>query len=784
MNPCPERDKATKPLVPLLLGADWHEDYPGGLHRYHAELFAALRDAGLHPQGVVIGPARNAPVGVVAGGRGDQRLAVRLWKFARVSMQVESRGVTVVDAHLALYALWPVRFGWLRRLPLVVHFQGPWADESLTPGQHPDWRISAKRAIETSVYRRAQVIVVLSAAFKQVLIERYGIPPWFIEVIPPGIDLGKFVPGDRNSARTSLGVTTGAALVVVVRRLIPRTGVDILIEAWALFRPSVSDTLLIVGDGPEGDRLKKLATTMGVGSSVQFLGKVDEETLVRCYQAGDVSVVPSLALEGFGLVVFESLACGTPVIVTDSGGLPEGVLSLDPSLIVPAGDPESLAKRLRIGLSHPEALPASHLCRRHAESFGWPAIAERHRAVYSRAVTPTEKRLRVVFLDHCAKLSGGELALLHLLPALDVDCHVILGEDGPLVDKLRAVGVSVEVLAIAGAAGSLGRERVRLGGVPVAVLTQTARYVACLARRLRRFKPDLVHTNSLKAALYGGAAARLVSIPVVWHVRDRLADDYLPSAACRLVRFAARVFPAAIIANSSVTLATLGRAGAGGVAIASPLGFPPAMADRPLTPGPLRVGMVGRLSPWKGQHVFLDAFARAFPYGSEEAVIIGASLFGADGYAQALERQVVTLGLEGRVEFRGFRDRIEEELGRLDILVHSSTIPEPFGQVVVEGMAVGLPVIAADGGGPAEVITHERNGLLYAPGDADALAQALLRLTSDQSLRERLGAAARLRAEDFTAQRIGPEVMAVYHRVTAGGTRYGRAFEPSPPAQT
>jgi glycosyltransferase involved in cell wall biosynthesis len=750
--------------VPLLLGAHWYRDDPGGLHRYLADLFGALRQAGVRPIAVVSGPAADAPVGIVGAGRFDRPFPVRLWGYCRgVNRAVAAGGVDVVDAHFAFYALWPVVVGRLRHLPLVVHFQGPWAEESRVAGQESDWRLAAKRKVETSVYRRASGVVVLSAAFKALLVERYGVAPWLVEVIPPGIDLATFSVGSREGARVALGLPAGARVVVSVRRLVPRMGIDVLIEAWAEVAGDVPDgVLLIVGDGPERDRLRHLADRAGVESSVRFLGIIDEETLVRCYQAADVSVVPTLALEGFGLVVLESLACGTPAIVSNSGGLPEAVADLDRSLIVPAADAGALARRLRSALDGSAPAPARLECRAHAEAFAWPAIAERHRALYNRAVHPGRRRLRVVFLDHCARLSGGELALLRLLPELDVDAHVILAETGPLVEKLRDAGISVEVLPIAGSTGSLGREQVSPGGVPVSAVVDTGTYVARLAARLRRLRPDLVHTNSLKSALYGGVAGRLASVPVVWHVRDRITPDYMPPPACRLVRAAARLLPTAVIANSRTTLSTLGRAGEGGVAVASPLGFAPFPDGPAQRPGALRIGIVGRLDPWKGQHVFLDAFAAAFPDGGAEAVIVGGKLFGDQGYVEDLERQVKTLGLEGRVEFRGFRDDIEEELAGLDVLVHASTIPEPFGQVVVEGMAAGLAVVAADAGGPAEVVTHGVDGLLYPPGDAHALAGALRDLAADPARRRRLGDAARRRAHDFTPARIAPQVMAVY----------------------
>jgi glycosyltransferase involved in cell wall biosynthesis len=208
------------------------------------------------------------------------------------------------------------------------------------------------------------------------------------------------------------------------------------------------------------------------------------------------------------------------------------------------------------------------------------------------------------------------------------------------------------------------------------------------------------------------------------------------------------------------------------VVIASPLGFAPFRRERAPEPDRLRVGIIGRLDPWKGQHVFLEAFAKAFPDGGADAVVVGAKLFGEQGYELELERRAAALGLEDRVEFRGFRDSVEEELRRLDVLVHASILPEPFGQVVVEGMAAGLAVVAADAGGPAEVVEDGVDGVLCPPGDVDALALALQRLAADPDLRRRLGDAARERAKNFTPARIAPQVMAVYQSVLgaqAGG---------------
>lgn len=372
-------------------------------------------------------------------------------------------------------------------------------------------------------------------------------------------------------------------------------------------------------------------------------------------------------------------------------------------------------------------------------------------------------RLRVVFVDHVARLSGGEIALLRLLPELSrhVDVHVVLGEDGPLVGHLRTAGVPVHVLTLAPAARDLPRTSVRPRAFKVDAAAATLRYVIELRSELRRLRPDLVHTNSLKSAIYGGVAARLAGIPAVWHMRDRIAPDYLPLPAVWLVRLLARTVPLGLIANSHTTLATLPTRRKS-LVLYNPVQPPPSAqrVDRPLT-----VGMIGRLAPWKGQHVFLKAFAEAFAGTETRAHVVGSALFGEYAYASSLAEKAAELGVADQVEFRGFREDVWDELAQIDVLVHASIRPEPFGQVVLEGLAAGVPVVAANAGGPAEVITHDVDGLLTTPGDSSELAQVLRTLGADPDLRARLGAAGRTRSKDFTIDSTVERLLAFYDEV-------------------
>ena len=372
--------------------------------------------------------------------------------------------------------------------------------------------------------------------------------------------------------------------------------------------------------------------------------------------------------------------------------------------------------------------------------------------------------MKVVYLDHVARLSGAEIGLLRFIAAADeLEATVLLAEDGPLVEPLRTAGARVEVLPLAEEARGLGKAEVRPGASLAVAAVHMPGYVWTLAGRLRELDPDLVHTMSLKSGIYGTLAARLARLPVVWHLHDRLAADYLPRPAVCPMRMLARTLPSALVVNSSSTLATVGRRFRPGLRRAIiPLPVPIPARPCELRDRVERVGIVGRLTSWKGQHVFLRAFARAFPEPDVRAVVIGSATFGEDAYERELRALAERLRIADRVEFTGFVDDVPAELQRLDVLVHASVLPEPLGQVVVEGMATGLPVVAADAGAPAEYIEDGREGLLYPPGDVEALTDALERAAGDRELRARLGAAGREKAREFGSEATIERMLSLY----------------------
>lgn len=201
------------------------------------------------------------------------------------------------------------------------------------------------------------------------------------------------------------------------------------------------------------------------------------------------------------------------------------------------------------------------------------------------------------------------------------------------------------------------------------------------------------------------------------------------------------------------------------------------VAHKPASDGIPRVGMLGMLQEWKGQHVFVEALSLLRRQGVDfRASIAGSEPFGARGYEQRLRQMVEDLDLGERVSLVGFVRDPYEYLSGLDVAVHAFIEPEPLGRVVVEAMLVGAAVVATDGGGVPEFVEHENTGLLVPMQDASAMAQAIGRLLQDGELRRRLASAAQQRAREmFDPARHALDVGMVYRKLMSG---VGRADRP------
>ena len=369
------------------IATGWYPHTPGGLEKYvHGMMQAILRAGDTVDLFVADRVAATQPGSAMYS---IGRLEDPVWKRlidARRTYASSFRGpYDVINVHFALNALPLIPFIG-RAVPRVVHFHGPWAAESRAEGGSAI--VSAvKAALEGYVYRQADRFIVLSGAFKE-LLAGYGIDRARISVIPMGLDCSFFRPAeDRGAVRASLGWPLDRTVFFTARRLVNRVGLAELLQAVRIVRErSGAFCVKIAGKGPLRSELERMIVTLGIADCVELLGFVGEEELVRCYQAADVTIVPSQTLEGFGTIIAESLACGTPVIVTPVGGMPEAVAPLNAELVTRSAAPVDIAERIEAVLRRSFALPDPAACRSYAlDRFDWPATYEAVRAVFASA---------------------------------------------------------------------------------------------------------------------------------------------------------------------------------------------------------------------------------------------------------------------------------------------------------------------------------------------------------------------------------------------------------------
>jgi glycogen(starch) synthase len=358
----------------------------GGLERYYFDLIRALPNAGIIPTGLVVGDADGkcdgAPAVSAFANSTDSML--KRWRKMRESVARHIGQADVVVSHFAPYAF-PV-LDKIRNKPLVVHFHGPWALEGRAEGSSLS-KTALRKCIERLVYGSGARFITLSNAFADILANEYGVDRDKVRVIRGGVNISRFtMDATRRDARVALGWPINRRIVLSVRRLVPSKGLEGLIDAAVAVHASDPNMLvMILGSGPLKDALQARINALGASEYIHLLGAKSDDDLARAYRAADLTVVPSIAFEGFGLVVIESLASGTPVLVTDVGGLPETIRDLDSNLILGGSDAASISRGLAQVSRGELKLPDATTCIDYAKLFDWPVVATQIRDVYAEA---------------------------------------------------------------------------------------------------------------------------------------------------------------------------------------------------------------------------------------------------------------------------------------------------------------------------------------------------------------------------------------------------------------
>ena len=372
------------------LGMGWLPEQAGGLNRMYQGLVQHLPESGIDVRGLVCG-SRNVATstdGVVKGfAPADTFLPRRLLAVrSHFGALMKQWNPELVASHFSLYS-YPI-LSKMDGKPHVVHFHGPWASESAVESDS-SFGNALKKRIENAVYRRADHFIVLSEAFKNILVTDFGVDESKISLVPGGVDTNHFDPGvSLEEARSTLRLPSDRPILVTVRRLARRMGLSQLIESVDLVRNSLPDLfVVIVGKGPMAPELEEMISIRGLQDHVKLTGFVEERELPLYYRAANLSVMPTQALEGFGLTAVESLAAGTPVAVTPVGGLPEVVDGLSPNLIFENSTPESMADRLKDLLSGDLVMPDSDTCSSFAaEQYSWATVSDKTADVYRQCL--------------------------------------------------------------------------------------------------------------------------------------------------------------------------------------------------------------------------------------------------------------------------------------------------------------------------------------------------------------------------------------------------------------
>ncbi|MGO4109167.1 glycosyltransferase family 4 protein [Paenibacillus sp. YAF4_2] len=387
----------------LTTGLGWNEQQPGGLNRYFVDYTNAMKEYGHTELGLIVaepGVELNTSLNVNNTATNASGLLSRIRSVRAHALQsLSTFRPDVFNPHFALYASMVSRQSLPDHIPIVTHFHGPWALESkMEEGGKPrivrEARYLLKKQVEQLTYRRTDRFIVLSEYFRDILSNNYGIDHSKIHIIPGAVEHERFKPHpDRPALRARLGIAPGQKLLFCARRIVHRMGIDRLIDAMqAVVREHPGIRLYIAGDGPMRSKYEQQIVRLGLSANVRMLGRVSNEELVEWYQAADYSIVPTITLEGFGLVTIESMACGTPVFGTPYGGTSEILRQISPDLLFKDGTAEAMSGKLINALRGQFLLPSREACREHVlQRYTWSSVAGAVTDVFRDAIEMRSK---------------------------------------------------------------------------------------------------------------------------------------------------------------------------------------------------------------------------------------------------------------------------------------------------------------------------------------------------------------------------------------------------------
>lgn len=376
-------------------------------------------------------------------------------------------------------------------------------------------------------------------------------------------------------------------------------------------------------------------------------------------------------------------------------------------------------------------------------------------------------RIKILYVNHVAQVSGAERSLLNLVQNLDpseFEIAAALPGLGPLSEDLASAGVTVTTIDIC---------RLTKTWNPVLLLKyyfSWLRGVAQLTALIKDSSIDIVHANSNTAQIYAGPAAARAAVPCIWHSRDLVnlgpLFPWMSRKAARVIAISSAVEQhlrshgvetgkLRVIRNvvNTNTFTPQNRRNA-------------ALRAMGIPEGKKVVAMIGQMVPWKNHALFIRCAKQILQKAPDTIfAVVGGDLFGEHSAYETSLRDMAEKEIPGKAIFTGYTSDMPYALEAIDILLHPAT-REPFGRSIIEAMAMEKPVVAVNSCGPAEIISSGTDGLLVPPDDTEAMSEAALSLLNDSTLAERLGKAARKKVESsFSAEDNSASMPDLYREI-------------------
>lgn len=386
-------------------------------------------------------------------------------------------------------------------------------------------------------------------------------------------------------------------------------------------------------------------------------------------------------------------------------------------------------------------------------------------------------KYRILFLDHTAILSGAERSLLDLILRLNTRQYepiFVCPREGPLAEELRQNHIEVKIIPVP--EGILETEREEICHNPCKLcikLFQIIVPILKLSKFVRENKIYILHANTLKACLLGLIAGKIGGAKVVWHVRDILPDGF----AKKLFLFFSMFTTKIIVISNAVRTAFI-KADKRMVTIYNGIDINQLVAETRqdvrnqfnISENYFVIGMVGQITPLKGQRYFFEAASQVLKtVQNVRFLVVGDVMFKKDmniAYKMELVNLVKKLHVSQEVIFTGYRADVLDIIDTFNILVHPAVLPEAFGRVLIEAMALKKPVIATNIGGLQEIVGDGVTGFLVPPKNPEAIAEKVIQLLRDRHKTKEMGKAGYERVSQlFDINNTVKKVQQIYEEI-------------------